>query len=72
MIPMQMGALEHDVDNDAEDSKRDAFLYNLQLNEIEGSSVLNEPQTIGGNLAAVFEEGYHPREGDDTNEWPVT
>ena len=71
MIPVQMGALEHDVGDYAEDGQRDALLDNLQLNEVERTSVLNEANTIGGNLTAILEEGYHPRKGDDTDEWPI-
>ena len=43
MVPVQVGALEHDVGYDAEHCQGDAFLNNLQLNEVEGSPVLDEP-----------------------------
>jgi len=68
---VQVGALEHDVGNDAEYGQRDTFLYDLQLNEVEGTSILYETETISGYLAAVFEEGNHPREGDNSDEGPV-
>ena len=71
VVPMQVSALEHDVGNDAEHSQRDALLNDLQLNEVEGTSILYETETISGYLAAVFEEGYHPRKGDDSDEGPV-
>ena len=71
MIPVQMGALEHDVGDYAEDGQRDALLDDLQLNEVEGTTILDESNTIGRNLAAILEEGYHPRKSDDTNEWPI-
>ena len=71
MIPMQMRALEHDVGNDAEYGQRYAFLDDLQLNEVERPAVFKESQTVGWHLAAILEEGYHPREGDDAYEWPV-
>ena len=68
---MQMGALEHDVSNDAEYGQRDALLNDLQLDKVEGTTILYETETISGYLAAVFEEGYHPRKGDDSDEGPV-
>ena len=68
---MQVGTLEHDVGNDAEYSQRDTFLYDLQLNKVKGTAVFYEPQTISGYLTAVFEEGNHPREGDNSDEGPV-
>ena len=71
MIPVQMGALEHDVGDDAEDGQGDTLLNDLQLNEVEGTTVLNEPNTVGRNLAAILEEGYHPRKSNDTDEWPI-
>ena len=63
VVPVQMGALEHDVSNDAEYGQRDTFLNDLQLDKVEGTTILYETETISGYLAAVFEEGYHPREG---------
>ena len=42
MVPVQMGALEHDVGDDAEHGQRDALLYNLELDEVEGPSVVYE------------------------------
>ena len=71
MVPMQMGALEHDVGNDAEDSQRDALLNDLQLDEVKRTTVLDEAETVGRYLTAVLEEGDAPREDDDANEWPV-
>ena len=71
VVPVQMCALEHDVGNDAEYGQRDTFLNDLQLDKVEGTSILYETETISGYLAAVFEEGYHPRKGDDSDEWPV-
>jgi hypothetical protein len=66
-----MSTLEHDVGNDAEYGQRDALLNNLQLNEVKGTAILYETETIGGYLAAVFKEGNHPREGNDSDEGPV-
>ena len=71
VIPMQMGALEHDVGYDAENGQRDALLNDLQLDEIERTAVFDKTETIGGNLATVFEESDTPREDDDPEERPV-
>ena len=71
MVPVQMGALEQDVGNHTEDGQGDALLNDLQLNEVEGTTVLDESNTIGRNLAAILEKGYHPRKGDNTDEWPI-
>ena len=71
MVPMQVCSLEHDVGNDAEDSQRDTFLNNLQLNEVEGSAILNEADAVGGNLTAVLQEGDAPRKRNDTQQGPV-
>jgi len=68
---MQVSALEHDVGNDAEYSQRDTLLNDLQLNEVEGTSVFYEAQTIGRHLTAVLKEGDAPREDDDADEGPV-
>ena len=71
MVPMQVGALEHDVGNDAEHGQRDALLNDFQLDEVEGSAVFDKSQAIGGNLTAVLEEGDAPGKYDDAEEWPV-
>ena len=71
MVPVQMGTLEHDIGNDAEDGQRDTLLNNLQLDEVEGAAVIDKAQTVGRHLAAVLEESNAPREGDDTQQRPV-
>jgi len=71
VVPVQMGALEHDVGDDAKHGQRDALLNNLQLDEVERSAIFYKTETIGWNLTTVFKKGYHPREGDDSDEGPV-
>ena len=71
MVPMQVCSLEHDVGNDAEHSQRDTLLNNLQLNEVEGSAILHETDTIGRHLTAVFKESDAPRKRNDTQQGPV-
>ena len=68
---MQVCTLEHDVGNDAEYGQRDTFLYDLQLNKVKGTAIFYKAETISGYLTAVFEEGNHPREGDNSDEGPV-
>ena len=71
VIPVEVVALEHDIGHDSEHSQRDALLYDLQLHQVEGSTIVNESQPIGRHLATVFEEGDAPREGDDAQQRPV-
>ena len=71
MVPVQMGALKHNVGNDAEYGQRDTLLNDLQLNQIERSAILNKTQPVGWHLTAVLEEGDAPREYDDTQQGPV-
>ena len=60
MVPVEMSALEHNVSNDGKDRQGNALLYDLQLNEVERSSILHKPQAVGWYLAAVFKKCYHP------------
>ena len=71
MVPVELLVLEDEVGNDGEDHQRDALLDNLELHEVEGTSVVDEPDTVGRYLTAVFEEGNHPRKSDDQIEGPV-
>ena len=71
MVPMEVVALEHDVGHDGKYSQRDALLNDLQLHQVERSSIVNKPQSVGRHLTAVFEEGDAPREGDDAQQRPV-
>ena len=72
VVPVQVGALEQDGGNDGKDSQRDTLLDDLQLNQIEGSSVVDESHAVGRYLTTVLKEGYHPREGYDAYQRPVT
>jgi len=54
MVPVQVGALEHDVGDDAEDGQRDALLDDLQLDEVEGTAVLDKAYAVGRYLTAVL------------------
>lgn len=71
VIPMQALPLEEDVGDDGEDDERHALLYHFELYQIEWTAVVDESDAVGWYLAAVFEEGDRPTEGDDSDEWPV-
>ena len=71
MIPMEFFVLEDEVGDDSKDNQRDALLDDLELDEVEGTAIVDKADAVGGNLAAVLEEGDHPREGDDEVEGPV-
>ena len=71
MIPVELLVLEDEVGDDGEDHQRDALLDDLELHEVEGTAVVDEADAVGRHLTAVFEEGDHPREGDDQIEGPV-
>ena len=60
MIPVQALASEEDVGDNGEDDEADHLLDNLELYQGEGTSVALESQSVGRNLAAVFEEGDCP------------
>ena len=54
MVPVQVGALEHDVGYHAENGQRDTLLNHLQLNQVEGTAILHKAQSVGGHLTTVF------------------
>ena len=71
MVPMQALSLEEDVGDDGEDDERHALLNHLELNQVEGTAIIDESDSVGRYLTAVFEEGDGPTECDDTDEGPV-
>ena len=71
MIPVQTLPLKEDISDDCKDDERNAFLYDLELYEVERTSVIYKTDTVGGYLTAIFKEGYSPTEGDNSNEWPA-
>ena len=71
MVPMELLPLEDDVGYDAEDDKRDDFLYDLQLHQREGSAVVDEANPVSRHKEAVLDAGYAPREEDHSIERPV-
>ena len=60
MIPMEVSTLKHDIGDNAEYSQRYAFLYNLKLYEVKGTSVFYKSQSVGRHLTAVLKEGDAP------------
>ena len=71
VVPMQVVALKHNVRDDGENGQRNTFLNDFQLHERERAAVVDEAETVGGHLAAIFEKGDGPREADDGNQRPV-
>ena len=71
MIPMKLLPLEKNVGDDAEHNEGDDFLYDFQLHKRERSAVFDKANPVGRHLAALFEEGNCPREGNDAEERPV-
>ena len=65
MVPMELLPLEDDVGYDAEDDKRDDFLYDLQLHQGEGSAVVDEANAVGGHHETVFDQRDAPAEKND-------
>ena len=54
MVPVELLVLEDEVGNNGEDHQRDALLNDLELDEVEGASVVNEADAVGRHLTAVF------------------
>ena len=71
MVPADRFAFEHCGDNYCEDCKRDGFLDDFELHEVERAAVDGRTDTIGRNHEAVFEKSYTPRECDDGDKRPV-
>ena len=71
MIPVQSLSLKEDIGDDGEDDERYALLNHLELNQVEGTAIIDESDSVGRYLTAVFEEGDGPTEGDDTDKRPV-
>ena len=60
MVPMKLFMLEGKVGDQREHHQRDTLLDDLELYEIERTAVIHEADAVGGNLAAILEEGNHP------------
>ena len=71
VIPVQALSLEENVGDDGEYDERHAFLYHLELDQGEGTAIVDESDAVGWHLATVFEEGDSPAEGDDAHQGPV-
>lgn len=57
--------------DDGEDDERYALLNHLELHQVEGTAIIDESDSVGRYLTAVFEEGDGPTECDDSDEGPV-
>ncbi len=54
VVPVELLVLEDEVGDDGEDHQRDALLNDLELDEVEGASVVDEADAVGRHLTAVF------------------
>ena len=68
---MQMLPLEEQVGYDAEHNQGDDFLNDFELHQRERSAVVDEADSVGRHLAAVFKEGNSPRESYDAEKRPI-
>ena len=66
VVPVQTLTLEENVGNGGEDDEGYAFLYHLELNQREGTAVVDKANTVGGYLTAVLKESDSPTESDHT------
>lgn len=64
---MKLLPLEKEIGDDAENDERNDFLNNFQLHQREGTAIASKADTVCRYLTTIFEEGYCPREHDDTN-----
>ena len=54
VVPMELLVLEDEVGYDGEDHQRDALLDDLELHEVEGTTIVDEAEAVGWNLTAVL------------------
>ena len=71
MVPLKRLALEHYSSKHREDCKRNHFLDDFKLHEVERASIVNESDSVRGYLCTVLEECHSPREEDDEDQRPV-
>lgn len=60
MVPLELLPLKHQHCYDCEYSEGDYFLDNLQLKDVERSSVVFESYPVCRDHEAVFDKGYTP------------
>ena len=71
VIPVKLLPLEEDICNDAEDDKRDDFLYDLQLHQRKWPAIIDESNSIGRHQETILDAGNCPREENHDIERPV-
>ena len=71
MIPLEGLSFEHYGYYYRKDSQRYHLLHDLQLHKIEGTSVVDETDSVSWNLCTVFEKSDSPREQDDRYQGPA-
>ena len=71
VIPTEGFGLEHRDHDNGKHGQRDSFLYDFQLDKIEGASVLHGANAVGGNHEGILEQGDAPWHQDDEKERPI-
>ena len=68
MVPAESLGTENQNGENRKHEQGDDLLYDFELDEREGSSVLDEPQPVGRHLKTVFEKGDSPTGQNDEEE----
>lgn len=71
MIPMEFLPREEKHCDDGEDGKGYNLLDHLELNQGEGTTVVDKPHSVGGDLETIFQEGDAPGEENDADKGPA-
>ena len=64
MVPVQSLASEEYGGEYGEDDERDNLLHHFELHQREGAAIIDESDSVGGNLARVLGQRDAPREDD--------
>ena len=70
VVPLYGLALEKEHHYHRKDGERDHLLNNLELKQVEGTSVADKTDTVSRHSKAIFKKCYSPREQDDQYERP--
>ena len=71
MVPTESLCLENGDDNDGEHSQGNGFLYDFQLDKVEGTAIGGRANAVGRDHEGILEQGDAPRHQDDQEKRPV-
>ena len=71
MIPLDGLPFEQESNDDREDGKRQHFLNNFQLHQVEGTAVPLKADPVGRYGETVLKEGDAPGKEDDKDKRPA-